>query len=289
MDRSRILATTDLTAKSLKVIDKAISYALASDSWLEVLHVAEPKMFAFGLGDKNPDAPVDNEQLRAISDRIKAGLGRKIDKMNVETRLGDVAETTLAYAKEKRAELIIIGQGAGLGGLATFFLGTTTKQIVTDSPVSTLIVKTVGDSKYKTIYAPVDFTDETKRAIAQACGRFGGARLILEHLVETPSELQSLYYGFNETQIEAGKTAFKLTAEKQMQTFLETLKAEFPSVAKAGIETRVSLSEIHPENIIKKASDLGADLIVLPAKAERGSRAYDILEFSSIDLLMAKQ
>ncbi|GHS87738.1 hypothetical protein FACS189487_04450 [Campylobacterota bacterium] len=292
MDRARILTTTDLSENSLNVIDKAIDIAIKSNSWLEVLHVIEPKLFAFGVAGgssgEGADKQPDDERLKAINGRIKDGLGRKIDMMSVETRFGNVVNTVKVYAIEKRAKLIVIGHSGRESGLKGFFLGSIAKQIVIENLASTLVVKNAKLKSYETIYAPTNFSFDSQKAIGEAIEQFSDAKFVIEHLIETPSELQSTYYGFDKIEVEAHEMAIKAAAVNQMKIFIDDLKAKYPIAADTKIETKITVGEIHGEQIAKNAESYGAQLITLYATPKRSSHAYAILDCANVDLLLVK-
>jgi universal stress protein A len=287
MDRERILVTTDLSEQSHKIIDKAISFALSYNKWLEVLHVVEPALFSLGLKADNKSI-ANEERLQFISEKIKKGLGRQIDRMNVHTQLGNISDTIKAYAIEKRAGLIIIGDSERKGGIMEMLLGSVAHQIISDSPVSVLIAKTTHGADYKTIYIPTDFSDRSLNMVGALTSVFSGAEFVLEHLYEMPTELQLAYYDLDSAYLTHFGNAVKFSAEDNMKSFVQSLKDKYKHASNTTVKTSVVSGHINGEQFVSNAMRFNADMIALYAASSRHSRTFAVVQNAQIDVLIHK-
>lgn len=287
MQRERVLVTTDLSQNSYKVIDKSMNFALEHNAWLEVLHVAEPSLFSFGFS-KGGDTPVLTEdqqnKLVEFSGRIKQKMGRVIDKMNVETRLGDVSSMVDAYSKEKRVGLLIIGDSERKGGVKELVLGSTAKRIIAKSSTPVLVVKVGGDASYKNIFVPTDFSDKSLETIASLAEIAPKATITLWHTVDVPSDVQLAFYNLDDNYLVGFTAAAKAVAEEKMKKLVSSLEAKGVKNLKTEIET----GQMNSEFVTKVAREKGADLIALTADSTLFSNTFAIMERSHSDVLLFK-
>ncbi|GHV02406.1 hypothetical protein AGMMS49521_4130 [Campylobacterota bacterium] len=289
MSRERILATTDLGENSYKVLDKAIDFALTHDKWLEVLHVAAPSLFAFGFATEKREVKPDDPRLIAISEKIKNGLGRKMERLNVETCLGDIVDTIKAYAQEKRAGLVIIGASEHKGGIVELVLGSTARQIISESTVSVLVSKSDGHkADYRTIYVPTDFSDRSQNTVGTLLEFFPKAKLIIEHLVEMPSEVQLAFYDLDDDYIKNFTDNATAKAKEAMTLFMSGIKNRFDRAQNADIVTSFISGHIDGVKIRDRVAENKADLVGLYAETSRYSRTLDIIQKSNCDLFLSK-
>lgn len=293
MNRERILVATDLSEHSYAVIDKAMSFALRYDKWLEVLHVVEPSLFAFGFAKKSEDpAALDaqtQERLLAISAKIRKKLGRTIDKLNVETRLGNVAATVEAYAREKRVSMVIAGDSEHKSGIKASILGSTAKRIINKSEVPVLIAKTSGDADYKTVYVPTDFSNRSLESLAYMAALFPAATFILDHVIDAPSEAQFEAYEFDSGFMDNFTDSARKHAESRMNAFIAKLRARGESAATVSLKPQFAVGHIDSEWVVSEAGKAGADLIGLTADTTLFSNTFPIMEKAHCDVLLFKE
>ncbi len=291
MHRERIVVTTDLSKNSYKVIDKAASLALKSDRWLEVLHVVEPKLFAFGFSRSDEDAQaVDaatQERLKRVSETVRKKLHRQIDRMNVQTRMGSIPATTEAFVREKRGVLLVIGDSEIEDeSLTKRLLGSVARRIISRSPVNTLVVKTAGDADYKKLYIPTDFSNHSLNAAAAAIALFPEASVVLDHVVDSPSESQLVVYEMEGEFYRHFSDSAKKQAEKEMERFIARLRAQGGACASVSIQSQYALGHMDADWAAEQAAKHNADLTVLAADDSRFSNTFAMMEASSNDLFL---
>lgn len=292
MRRDRVLVTTDLSENSYKVIDKAMNYALAQNMWLEVLHVAEPSLFAFGFSkdDKAPElSEKEQEILVEFSQKIKEKMGRTIDKMNVETRLGDVSSMVDAYSKEKRADLIVIGDSERKGGVKELVLGSTAKRIIARADVPVLVVKTSEDISYKKVFIPTDFSDRSLSSVAYLAESQPKAEFILWHTIDVPSDIQLAFYNLDDSYLTGFTASAKAIASEKMDRFVAQLRAKGGACETLNIKTEFETGHMNGELVAHFANKLSADLIGLAADTALFSNTFTIVEKSHSDVMLYKQ
>jgi nucleotide-binding universal stress UspA family protein len=289
MYRERILVTTDLSENSFKVIDKAASLALASDRWLEVLHVIEPRLFAFGFARPESEYMEEeaDERLLRVNEAIAKKLHRRIERMSVQTRVGSIPATVEAFVHQKRASLLVIGEAEKPDeSLTRRFLGSIARRIITRSPVSTLVIKTGGKMDYKRLYIPTDFSNRSLGAAAEAIALFPSAEILLDHVVEVPSEAQLVTYGVQGEFYAHFDTAAKEEAAKQMDRFIGRLRAQGGACASVRIRSQYTMGHMDGHHAAQEAQRSGADLTVLAADDSLFSSTFDIMAQSQNDLFL---
>lgn len=291
MSRERILVATDLSENSYKVIDKAMEYALVQDMWLEVLHVAEPSLFALGFtkdGQEPVLTAIEQEKLVEFSSKIKEKMGRTIDKMNVETRLGDVSSMVDAYSKEKRVDLIVIGDSERKGGVKELVLGSTAKRIIARAGMPVLVIKTSGAVKYKKIFVPTDFSDRSLSSVEYLARANPEAEFILWHTVDVPSDIQLAFYNLDDSYLTGFTASAKAIADEKMKKFIAQLRAKGDACGKIKITTEFDTGHINGDVVAYCARKLGADLIGLAADTALFSNTFAIVEKSDVDVMLYK-
>lgn len=294
MNRKRIVVATDLSPKSDIAIEKAMELAVHYDKWLEILHVINPSVIKVTWGNEKLHSPEEIEENRIkrekeISDKIASRLHRTSNKLNIHTRVGDSADEILAFAKEQHATAIILPDTYDADGhaLERFFLGTTVRQVVEESHLPTLVVKSDARAEYKKVLIPVDYSDEAKKAVEYTSGLFPDAELYLFHITEVQTDFKLKFYGLDESEIEEVANAGRSQDKNLMHAFIDKL------------DVKNTIKEVHvegllaPETILEEAEKLGVDLISVYAydinnlrSKLLGSVSSGVLEMAKVDVLM---
>jgi nucleotide-binding universal stress UspA family protein len=139
MDKLRsILATTALDEASQPAVDLAVRVALDLDASLTLLHVYElPPWFGY-YKLEGIEAAAEAEVRRKLGEacaHAKQGLAR----IECVARRGPAWGSIVEVAKERRAELIVLGTHAR-HGLSRALLGSVAEKVVRTSPVPVLTV-----------------------------------------------------------------------------------------------------------------------------------------------------
>lgn len=292
MSRQKILVATDLSEKSTIAVDKAIAFAKKYDKWLEVLHVINPPIFEWVWGSEELEENKEREELRSqkskmISEKIKDSLHRRHDKINVDTRVGTPSEQIILYANEHNVSEIILGDTGEHHPLKNFVLGTTAKNVIEQTHIPVLMVRSGDKIDYNKILVPTDMSSESREAIEHVSSLFPDATIHLLHILEVPSEFRMKYYGLSEKEIEMVTQTQKTKGKTQMESFLSTLN--IPNK----VEYMFAEGSLSAEIILDEGERMDADLIALNAHEINGltsriigSLSNDILENSKLDCLI---
>lgn len=172
---------------------------------------------------------------------------------------GPVAESILQCARERKADLIVVGTH-GRGGFGKVILGSVAEDIFRHSPVPVL---TVGPSIHRHrginqphhILAPCDLTRRSHAAVEYACtlAEEHNSQLTVLHVIERASEVRSL----NPEQV-----------KKEIQERL--IEVVGWRDGRLAIRYRVEFGNI-PASILRVASEIDSDLIVLGVRRSSGA------------------
>lgn len=144
----RIVAAVDQAEPSLRAAGMAADLAGKYNAELVLLTVArdvgapDPGMEAFAemehLRDPLPALHVEavREQLATLRDEL---MLKGAPKVAVEAVAGDPAEQIISFAKDGRADLIVLGS-RGHGRLAGLLLGSVAQKVVALAPCPVLVV-----------------------------------------------------------------------------------------------------------------------------------------------------
>ena len=160
---------------------------------------------------------------------------------------GEVAHSILDLARQKKADLIVLGTH-GRGGLGRAILGSVAENIFRNSPIPVLTIGPYCCRSEKAlepanILAPVDFSPAAERAVhyAAALAWEHKSKLTLLHVIDTKEA--------------GGHDRMAAEAKKKLAAVLER---NFPVVC----DLRVEFGRVVPM-IMKAAEEIRADLLVM--------------------------
>ncbi len=138
MKKTKILCPVDYSESTEMAISVAVGLAKVGDIKLVLLHVIDP-----GISTVTMSRSIDNRLLtRLRNDYLNL---HKIEWEQV-TRRGDPAETTIAYAKQIAADMIVMGTH-GRSGLASLVVGSVARKVMSGAPCPVVTVKTPSHFK----------------------------------------------------------------------------------------------------------------------------------------------
>ncbi len=158
----KILLATDFSTTSDYVVENAIVLAKIFQSKITLLHVL-------------PD-DINNEKAKELLDKGATNqlkiINSHINNQGVKTNnpiieYGSYSEKVVKASENLNANLILIGAGEKTKN-DKFQLGTTAETIIRKSNKPVWVVKKDNPLNIKTILCPVDFSDESKRALKNA-------------------------------------------------------------------------------------------------------------------------
>jgi nucleotide-binding universal stress UspA family protein len=144
----RILTAVDLSAASLRAVDRAAELAAKFAADLVLLRVGrdvgglDPGLEAFARMEHLRE-PVPTLALEALRDSLIPACERAgaqgARNVAVEVAIGDPAEQILAFATAEKADLIVLGS-RGHGRLAGLLLGSVAQKVVAHASCPVLVV-----------------------------------------------------------------------------------------------------------------------------------------------------
>jgi len=140
---NRIVAAYDGSKESEKALEKAIELAnSAPGARLDIVHVYQfPAVY---LADGFVMANTLNKELMERAEQLVEGLKKRLSETGMEAHVellhGSPSDSILKYAKEREADLIVIGS-RGLSGIKELVLGSVSHNVVQRSPIPVLVVK----------------------------------------------------------------------------------------------------------------------------------------------------
>ena len=275
----RILAAVDFSPPTADVLAAAGAFAQAWQARLDVLHV---------LPLRDCDEAGPRTQLETIVPPALAGL---VDARRMTRALApDLG--ILEAAQQSGADLIAVGTH-GRTGLPHIRLGSVAARVVENAPVPVLAVRAAGTSRggsmvqFKRILCPVDFSEHSSAALAQAAevARKFGAELTLLHVVEPI--LYPVAYGLPPV----SPVDYESVARESASAALERLAAGLAGLKPS---TRVDAGAAS-QRISEVAREEGFDLIVLATHGYTGlkhvllgSTAERVVRFAPCAVLVVK-
>ncbi|MCB0560218.1 MAG: universal stress protein [Lewinellaceae bacterium] len=202
-----ILLATDLFPSSKNVVGNAIALAKAFHSRVTVFHVL-------------PENIGNDKAKKLLEETVKGHLtdiNARINKEGVKTteplvEWGDHCEKIVAAGKRLNVNLIVIGSGETEKG-QKFSLGTTAEKVIKLSAQPVFVVKPEEALTVKTILCPVDFSEQSRRALKDAiifARRFEAELIILSVYKPITSSTFSFKYDWEE---ENSRIAFNHIAQ----------------------------------------------------------------------------
>jgi nucleotide-binding universal stress UspA family protein len=191
----RILCPIDFSEFSRDALDHAVALARWYGSTITVMHVLPLQMVPVPEGGVAVEmaalpASVDPQsvvgELREFATPSVGGSGIGVEAV---VKIGLPAAEINRQADGMKADLLVLGTH-GRSGFQRLFLGSVTERVLrsTNIPVLTIPppVRKPDSVRFKTILCPMDFSDESIRALeyALSLAKEADARIILLHVIE---------------------------------------------------------------------------------------------------------
>jgi nucleotide-binding universal stress UspA family protein len=189
----RILCPIDFSEFSRDALDHAVALASWYRASLTVMHVIEirPVPIDESGAAVGSFAPLlDREKVADdVRDFARQAIGTSDIRTDVFVTFGTAARAIQVHSEQMRADLVIVAT-QGRSGFQRFLIGSVTERLLRAIAVPLLIVpppvKKPETVTYDTILCPIDFSDESMRALdyGLSLAQESGARIILLHVVE---------------------------------------------------------------------------------------------------------
>ncbi len=183
----KILLATDLSPRSDRAQDRAVSLAKQFDSELIALHVIESFNENHGIR-RIPFLPLPSHNKLAIKrarQLLHTDIGSVNPKASIRIEEGEPFEKIMRVATETNCDLIITGV-ARYEILGRFTPGKTAGRLLRKSGISLLVVTERCRGPYRKIVTPTDLSVMSKHAIETAAAFFPDQTLSVLYPFTTP-------------------------------------------------------------------------------------------------------
>ncbi len=279
-----IVAATDFSDFSERVVQRAAHLAKQHQAELHLLHVVRPldlypgMTFApdeFGTHDQEL-LQAEHTRLDAMAATLTGQLGIRV---HTASRLGRAHTEIVAFAKEVSADLIAAG-ARGENTLMDLFLGSTASRLLRVATCPVLIIRNPADAPYRQVLAAVDFSPVSTPVIAQALLLAGGAPVQALHVLGSEVEQRLRRAKSNQVDITGWLAQLRSDAEKQLGALLAPIErgAEVERVVQPGFA---------PAAICQCIDDNRVDLVVVGRHGHGGGLQNWLLGSVSGDVALA--
>lgn len=279
-----IVAATDFSAFSERVVQRAAQLAKKHQAELHLMHVVRPLDLYPGLtmgpdefGNQDEELLVTEQgRLETMATSLAGQLGIRVLPVG---RLGRAHTEIAAYAQEVSADLLAAG-ARGENTLMDLFLGSTVSRLLRVAPCPVLIVRNPAEDPYRRVLAAVDFSPVSATVVAHAVLLAGDAPVQVLHVLG--SEVEQRLRRAKADRVDV--TAWLERLQGDAEAKLAALLAEVPSGA--AIE-RLVLPGFAPAAICECAETHRADLVVLGRHGHGGGLQDWLLGSVSKDVALA--
>jgi len=183
----RIVAATDFSDFSERVVQRAARIVRQHDAELHLLHVVRPLDLYPSL-TLAPDEFTRHDQdlqqmeqtrLEELAATLASQFGIRIRSV---TRLGRAHAEIARYAQEVSADMVAAG-ARGESTLVDMFLGSTVSRVLRVTTCPVLIVRKPADESYRRVLAAVDFSPMSAAVISHAISLADGAQVDTLHVL----------------------------------------------------------------------------------------------------------
>jgi nucleotide-binding universal stress UspA family protein len=251
-----LLWATDFSETSQAALEWGLALAQLAKSQLTLLHIAE--------AEEARDEQLAAEHRRKLEE-IAEQIRQKGLTVTTSVRPGQAAQVIVQAAKELGADLVVLG-AHGHTSFKEKLLGSTTEQVLQNSPVPVLFVREKREPKFNHLLVPSDLSDAALIALDYAANlaSLTKAKISLLHVVAP-------YEGSPE----AWEELKRETTEELRRWLSRTVEpSEVPS-----IEPKVTRYHHAGAGITEFAQQNAIDLIIIPT---HGHSALGRLIFGSV-------
>ena len=140
----RILCPVDFSQSSDHALQYAVDLARMFGAQLTLMHVVEmpflPSYAMAGVPDLSLPLEQIEEGARKGLERLVEQCRRKYDKVDTELRTGTAFMEIIAFAREIKADLIVVGTH-GRTGLSHLIIGSVAERVVRKAPCPVLSIR----------------------------------------------------------------------------------------------------------------------------------------------------
>jgi nucleotide-binding universal stress UspA family protein len=219
-----IVAATDFSAFSERVVERAARIARQHHAELHLLHVVRPL-------DLYPSLTLSPDEFRRHDQDLQQTEQTRLDVMAATlssqfdiharsaTRLGRAHSEIATYAQNVSADLVAAG-ARGENTLMDLVLGSTASRLLRVASCPVLIVRQPAGGPYRKVLAAVDFSPVSTAVVDQAIGLADGAQVEVLHVLGSEVEQRLRQAKFVQIDIADWYERLRAEAGKQLDALL---------------------------------------------------------------------
>ena len=269
----KLLIATDLSARSDRALERALSLSRELDAKLTVLHVVDEDLPA-SLADARKE--IAEAVIQEHFDRQTTGSAQNV---SVEIVFGRDYIDILRMSEKTEAELIILGLHRE-DAFKDMFRGTTVERVIRTSNVPVLLVKERVSNPYQRVIVGVDFSVYSRRAVEFAIKFLPSGEFHLVHAYGIPFKGYFYDRGSPGEVSKKYQMEFQQMVGEELATFLASIEA------KTSVLEPILEEGMPREVILQQVSRLTPDLLVVGTHGRTGV-AHALLGSVAEDLIMA--
>jgi nucleotide-binding universal stress UspA family protein len=191
---NKIVVGTDFSEASKAALLASINLSVRCLGHIDAVHVIPPLEHVYHLSR----VPMEEEAWDKTAERqMENFFPKSLHPNSSRTIVSEqsIPGTILKHAREKKADLIVVGSH-GRNALGRFFLGSVTQEVARKSEIPVMVVRSYKQvdrpyQSYNRILVPIDFSDVSIRALefGVKLANFLSADLHLIHVVEMPDPM----------------------------------------------------------------------------------------------------
>lgn len=279
-----IVAATDFSAFSERVVQRAARIAKQHGSAMHLLHIVRPLELYPSLTLTQDEFSRHDEDLQhAERTRLQAIATGIADEFGIQvetaTRLGRAHTEIAAFADEVAADLVVVG-ARGENTLMDLFLGSTAARLMRVVHRPVLIVRKPAAEPYGKVLAAVDFSPLSAAVVDYAVVLASGAEVEALHVQGTEVEHRLRRAKYEQVDIADWVARLRGEAERQLDALLAPIENS------ASVARRVE-SGFPPAALCQYIDDRDVDLVVVGRHGETGGLHDWLLGSVSRDVALA--
>jgi len=277
---SRIVVATDFSPAADRAVRRAALIARQHGAELHLLHVVHPLWLY--PGQEVDAGALDDAALATAGERLGPLAKVLAEHYGIRThadwRIGRAHARIAEYAREKDAGLVVVG-ARGEDTALQLLLGSTSARLLRVRSGPTLVVRCAAAGPYERVLAAVDFSTDSRQALAWARRLAAETRLHVVHVLEPELDRR-----LSEQERETANADMRAIADNLMANLL----ADVPGPHAAHVEPGYP-----PARLLELARMWNTELIVLGRHGAStledfllGSVSKDVAQAAECDVLV---
>jgi len=287
-----IVVASDFSMASERAFSEALAIAKEHDAQISLVHVVNAD-WRYEMLESPPEIDLEEADAKARMRTFTNTLAPGMEVRPALIRRGPTALSVTAYAKQTRADLLVIGT-RGRGGLSKLALGSIAEELLRIAPCPVMTVGpraeiTSSTNTFQTILFATDFGKGSAEAlkIALSLAQKRRAKLVMLHMTAPVPVMSTSLSAY----APAGATAEDIQEwqSSSRARSLEQLKKCLPTDIHLDQEVEfVTGTDLCPEGVLTAAKKFRADLIVMGANRTMPAKVMAHIPWTAVHEVVRK-